>query len=111
MKKQVIFTVCVLSAIIVFAKEFWYEDKRDWTPLMCAIYYNQTDLRDSLIQAGGDVNNASNWCGLTAMEIAIRKQDFGSVKVLLETDRIADIDEHLLTACIGQNANTNIHIN
>ena len=106
MKKKVICIVCVLCVINVFAtRDRWDDYKVDWTPLMCAIYYNQTALRDSLIQAGVDVNEASKWYKITALTVAIRKQDFCSVKALLETDRITDIDGYLFTACAYQDVN------
>ena len=107
MKKHIVFIVCVLHALNIFAtKERWDDTKNDWTPLMCAIYYNQTDLRDSLIHAGVDVNERSRKRELTALFVAIKKQDIGSVKVLLETNHVSDVnDGYIYTACSNQDAN------
>ena len=94
MKKYVIFIVCVLHAISSFAiKDLWDTNKADWTPLMCAIYYNQTALRDSLLHTEVNVNKRTR-NGLTALTVAIRKQDVESVKRLLETGRINDINDN-----------------
>ena len=106
MKKYVIFIVCILHTISVFPiKEKWDDRKDDWTPLMCAIYYNQTTLRDSLIRIVVDVNKKSKRFGINALSVAIKIQEFESVKVLLETDCITNVNEYMFTACSNQDAN------
>ena len=105
MRKYVVFILCVLCAINVFAKkERWDERRDDWTPLMRAIYYNQTALRDSLIYTGVDVNEKSKRGGMTALTVAIKKQLIESVKVLLETNHITNVNEYIFTACSEQDA-------
>ena len=103
MKRYVVFILCTLFAINIFAyKERWDKKREDWTPLMRAVYCNQVVLRDSLIHAGVDVNESSKRQGMTALTVAIRKQAVGSVKVLLETDRITDVNRYVITACSNQ---------
>ena len=130
MKKYVLFLVCVLYAISVFAQqerwkiklspretrkywnlctnERWDDNKNDWMPLMCAVYYNQPALRDSLIHAGVNVNEESKRWELTALWIAIQKQDIESVEMLLKTGRISDSKNHrygnLYVACTFKDA-------
>jgi len=106
MKRYVVFILCVLCVANAFAKkERWDERRDDWTPLMCAIYYNQTALRDSLIHAGVDVNERSKRWGMTALTVAIKRQVVGSVKVLLETGRITNVNRYIFTACSGEDVN------
>ena len=102
--KGYVLLLCILFAINVFAhKERWDEKREDWTPLMCAIYWNQADLRDSLIHEGVDVNEISKRRGMTALTVAIRKQAAESVKALLETDRIIlGMNRYVFTACSNQ---------
>lgn len=113
--KQIAFLILlILATSSSFAnKEKWDDNKQDWSELMIAIYNGQTSKYLELINQGVDVNfitpgTHSNW-RLTAMEVAIRKDNVNAVKALLETNKIEHPEEFLMTAS-GQDSGLTIDL-
>jgi hypothetical protein len=76
-----------------------FQDKRDeWTPLMYAIYYENWDMAEYLIDAGSDVNLADNQ-GRTALMFAAMRGNLTVLRMLI--DRHADLNA---TDNVGRNA-------
>lgn len=92
----------VLTSFGIFAsKDKWDADKSDWSALMKAVYKGKHKKIERLIARGADVNYA-NKSGLTALLVAIRKQDTTAMKLLLETGRLLkdNADFYVTTACM-----------
>jgi ankyrin repeat protein len=70
---------------------------------MIAIYNEQTEIFTKLIKQGVDVNFETKETSLTALEVAIRKENEVAVKTLLETQKIKNVQSYLMTACAQQN--------
>lgn len=92
-------------------KERWDENREGWSPLMRAVYYGQTSKYLKLIEEGADLNfvsstSESNW-HLTALEVAIFKDNEVAVRILLETNKISKPGTHLMTAA-GQKSALNV---
>jgi len=104
MKTNLIFIVFFFCALNIGAhKEKWDENKEDWTPLMCVIYYGCSDCRDEFINQNIDINEISKTKKMTALDVAIKIQDTESVNALLKTGCISDINKYIIDACFGKN--------
>jgi len=104
MKYKLTVIALIFSTLTVFAhKERWDDNKKDWSKLMVAIYNGQTEIFKNLIKQGVDVNFESKETSLTALEVAIRKENEVAVKTLLETKKIKNVQSYLMTACAQQN--------
>jgi ankyrin repeat protein len=114
MKQTAIIILLILSTLTSFAnKERWDDNKQDWSELMIAIYNGQTSKYLKLIEQGINVNfitpgTSSNW-RLTALDVAIRKDNGNAVKALLETHKIEHPEKFLMTAS-GQNSSLTIDL-
>ena len=92
------------TTLTTFAhKAKWDDNKTSWSPLMLAIYNGNTDKFTKLIEQNVDVNfitlgTNNNW-RLTALDVAIRKNNEVAVKTLLLTNKISKPDTYLMTAC------------
>ena len=84
-------------------KDRWDDNKKDWSELMVAIYNGQTEIFTKLIRQGVDINFETTETNLTALEVAIRKENEVAVKILLETQKIKNVQSYLMTACAQQN--------
>jgi ankyrin repeat protein len=89
-------------------KEKWDDCRDGWSPLMDAIYNDETEEFTELINKNVDVNfvsesKNSNW-HLTAIEIAIFKENDFAVKKLLSTNKVSHPEKFLMLACGGENA-------
>jgi ankyrin repeat protein len=105
MKYKLTIIALIFSTLTVFAhKDRWDDNKKDWSELMVAIYNGKTDRFLQLIKQGADVNFATkdNW-NLTALGVAIRKENEVAVTALLETKKVKNVQSYLLTACELQN--------
>ena len=111
MKGTFLLLIFTLTSLTTFAhKEKWDDNKKDWSPLMLAIYNGQTDKVNKLIEQSVDVNfitsgTNSNW-RLTALEVAIRKDNDVAVETLLSTNKISKPETYLMTACGQKSAKT-----
>jgi ankyrin repeat protein len=87
-------------------KERWDDNKKEWSELMIAIYKGQTNKYIRLIKQGADVNYKTSGNNrsmkLTALEVAIRKDNSDAVEALLMTKKIKNPESYLMTAS-GQN--------
>lgn len=112
MKEKVILLLISLISLSVSAhKEKWDDNKESWSPLMHAIYNGQTTSFVRMVRQGADVNyrsKSSNWT-LTALDIAIRKNDEVAVRVLLGTNKIVSPESYLMTAS-AQKSSRNIQL-
>ena len=105
MKYKLTIIALLFSTFTVFAhKDKWDDNKREWSELMIAIYNGQTNKFLQLIKQDVDVNYVTNdsW-KLTALEVAVRKENEIAVKTLLETKKIKNVQSYLMTACAQQN--------
>jgi ankyrin repeat protein len=111
MKGAFLLILFTLTSLTTFAhKEKWDDNKKDWSPLMLAIYNGQVDKVNKLIEQNVDVNfitpgTNSNW-RLTALEVAIRKDNDVAVEALLSTNKISKPETYLMTACGQKSAKT-----
>jgi ankyrin repeat protein len=111
MKGTFLLIFFTLTSLTTFAhKERWDDNKKDWSPLMLAIYNGQIDKVNNLIEQNVDINfitpgTNSNW-RLTALEVAIRKDNDVAVEKLLSTNKISKPETYLMTACGQKSAKT-----
>jgi len=109
MKGICLFLILSATFFTAFAhKEKWDENKKDWSPLMLAIYKGQTSKVNKLIDQNVDLNFVtpgvnSRW-RLTALDVAIRKDNESAVEVLLLTNKISEPESYLMTACSRKSA-------
>jgi ankyrin repeat protein len=114
MKKIWSLLLISLTTFTVMAqKEKWDDYKEDWSPLMLAIYNGQLEKIDILLAEKVDVNfstsgSNSNW-QLTALDVAIRKDNEIAVEKLLSTHKIANPETYLMTAS-GQKSAKNVQL-
>lgn len=114
MKKIWSLLLISLTTFTVMAqKEKWDDYKEDWSPLMLAIYNGQLEKIDKLLAEKVDVNfstsgSNSNW-QLTALDVAIRKDNEIAVEKLLSTHKIANPETYLMTAS-GQKSAKNVQL-
>jgi ankyrin repeat protein len=102
---QKIFIIVLLILISPFAQahnESWDANKTEWSPLMLAVYNGETGRMMFLISQGADVNFATSGAQthwkLTAMDVAIRKENETAVDKLLSTNRVSNPGKYLMTA-------------
>lgn len=89
----------------VFAhKDKWDDNRKDWSELMIAVYNGQATQFVKLIKQGVDVNFETKETHLTALEVAIRKENEVAVNVLLETKKVKNVKPYLMIACGQHNA-------
>jgi len=104
MKRTFFLILFTLTSLTTFAhKEKWDDNKKDWSPLMIAIYNGQEEKVNKLIEQNVDVNfltsgTNSNW-RLTALGVAIRKDNDVAVETLLSTNKVSKPETYLMTAC------------
>lgn len=111
MKKALLLLFFIFSTLTAFPhKEKWDENRKNWSKLMLAIYQGQTNKFRKLIAEGADVNFVSTgrW-ELTALEVAIRKNNEEAVSTLLSTNKIKDPEDVFMTAC-GQESAKNVEL-
>ncbi|MGC4041830.1 MAG: ankyrin repeat domain-containing protein [Flavobacterium sp.] len=106
--KNLIVALLLFTTSLTFAhKEKWDDNKKNWSPLMLAIYKGETKEFKRLIKSNADVNykvrpDDSNW-NLTPLEVAIRMDNEVAVNCLLSTNKILKPESYLMTAA-GQNS-------
>lgn len=112
---RIIFTFLFFALISCTnsGKEKWDDCRDGWSPLMDAIYNDDTDEFTELINKNADVNfvsesENSNWY-LTAIEVAIFMENDFAVKKLLLTGKVSHPEKFLMLASAGKSANT-IHL-
>lgn len=111
MKGTFLLILFTLTSLTSFAhKERWDDNKNDWSLLMLAIYNDQKDKVTDLISQNVDVNyitpgTNSNW-RLTALDVAIRKDNEFAVEKLLLTNKISKPESFMMTACGQKSAKT-----
>jgi len=111
MKGTFLLILFTLTSLTTFAhKEKWDDNKKDWSPLMLAIYDEQSDKVNKLLVENAGVNfitsgTNSNW-RLTALDVAIRKDNEIAVETLLSTNKISKPKTYLMTACGQKSAKT-----
>lgn len=112
MLRPVLIAFLSIVTITSFAhKERWDDNKKDWSELMVRIYNGQTEKYLKLIEAGADLNFItpgvnSNW-RLTALEVAIRKDNEVAVTALLKSNKVENPKTYLMVAA-GQKSRLNI---
>ncbi len=112
MLRPVLIALFSIVTITSFAhKEKWDDNKKDWSELMVRIYNGQTEKSLKLTEAGVDLNSItpgvnSNW-RLTALEVAIRKENEAAVSALLKSNRVENPKTYLMVAA-GQKSRLNI---
>jgi ankyrin repeat protein len=111
MKKIIlgIFTILLLSSFQEESRK-WDYDKRNWSPLMIAIYYGEVEEYPNLIKRCKDLtyiatSKVNTW-RLNALEVAIRRNDETAVKLLIESKKFPNLDEYLYIACSQVNPKT-----
>jgi ankyrin repeat protein len=108
MKKiLLIFLLFCFNSICFANVEKWDEIKKEWSSLMIAIYKNDLKETINLIKSGADVNFKtpgieSAW-KLTAMEIAIFKENDIALSILLHTNKIVHPEKFIFTAADRNN--------
>ncbi len=114
MKRAFLSILFILTSLLTLAhKEKWDDNKKDWSPLMLAIYNGQNNKVTDLISQNVNVNfttsgTNSNW-RLTALDVAIRKDNEFAVETLLSTNKISKPASFMMTAC-GQKSATTIEL-
>lgn len=89
-------------------KEKWDDNKEDWTPLMFAIYENNTKKITSLIDKKADVTyRIKTSFRLDAMNIAVFKDNNFAVSKLISTKKFKNFQEYFESAC-GQKSLLNV---
>lgn len=104
MKRKFILFLFVITTISSFAyKEKWDEPihRKEWTKLMLAIYNGETEKYHKLIAQGANVNQKG--FHLTALEVAVYRQNTDAVRTLLQTNKIKNLDSSLDLAAGKQN--------
>lgn len=94
-------------------KDRWDNSRDGWSPLMLAIYNDDPDDYTKLIEQNVDLNFVSespntNW-NLTAIEVAIFKDNDSAVKKLLLTGKISNPEKYFMQAC-GQNSASTVDL-
>lgn len=87
----------------------WDDNKKNWSKLMLAIYNGQTNIYRKLLATDADVNKKYGSMKLTALEVAIYKDDEEAVKVLLNSNKIKKPNNFFMTAC-GQKSVKNVEL-
>ncbi len=114
MKRLLLLIIIPLICSSAFAhKERWDENRDSWSPLMVTIYNNQITAYLELIKQGADVNfisgNENTGWKLTALDIALRKNNEIAVKALLNTSKVSTPEKYMMTAS-SQNSALNVEL-
>lgn len=84
-------------------KDRWDAHKDNWSELMLAVYKGNTKKVNELINSGVDLNYVAKKerfeFQLTALEVALRKENEIAVKLLLATNKIAHPKTLIYVAC------------
>lgn len=110
--KKLILAIATIFLLSSFQEETqkWDYDKRNWSPLMIAIYYGEVEEYPELIKKCKDLTYIAtskvNTLKLNALEVAIRRNDENAVKLLIESKKFPNLDEYLYIACSQQNPKT-----
>jgi ankyrin repeat protein len=109
MKQGILIFLLLFCTLTTFAhKDKWDDNKKDWTELMLSIYNGETEKYQKIIKQEVDVNYATPSTNLTALEVAVRRENETAVIALLKTNKIINIEKHLMTAC-GQRSVSNVN--
>ncbi|WP_289659789.1 ankyrin repeat domain-containing protein [Flavobacterium panacagri] len=89
-------------------KERWDDEKEYWSPLMEAIYNNDSEEFTELINQNVDVNFIANgkntrWA-LSALDVALFMNNDIAVEKLLNTDKIKNLNNYMILAASQNNA-------
>ena len=98
--------IIILSMLFIFSSQEgslrWDYNKSNWTQLMKAIYFNNTRKYKKLILKKKDINlivyDKNRGTEITALDIAIRKQNVLATKLLIDSKLINNLDESLILA-------------
>ena len=103
--KKIILTLLIFLTLTSFQEDSlkWDYDKREWSPLMIAIYYHETATFTKLINKNKYISfvsqgNKTTW-KLTAMEVAIRSGNDIAVELLIKSKKHTSLDYYLFIAC------------
>ena len=96
----------VFSITTYANKSRWDEYKAQWSELMLAIYKGQADTYNVLINQGVNLNYKTSDYKLSALSVAIYKEDDKAVKALVQTKKIKNLSSYLMTAAQCSNAST-----
>ena len=84
-------------------RDKWDTYRENWSPLMKAIYEGDTTEFSRLIQKNKRITFATpkkgREKGITALDVAILKQNVIAVEMLLKTKKFLKLNEYLMTAC------------
>lgn len=111
-----IFFLIILNSCDIHDKEKWDDEKEYWSPLMHAIYDNDTKEFITLINQNTDVNFIANgkntrWA-LNALDVALFMNNDIAVENLLATGKINNLNDYMIQAASESNArNIQILIN
>ncbi len=102
MNRYLIVLIASFLTLQSFGHKQRYDDcKEDWSELMLAIYKNKVRKYKKLVENGADVNyfTSGDPCrySLSALAVAVRSQNSGAVKYLLESDKV-EYTDFLFTA-------------
>jgi ankyrin repeat protein len=109
MRKLFPFIFLILIGCTNSGKEKWDDYQDGWSPLMIFIYNDETEEFTELLKENVDVNfvsesKYSHW-HLTAIEVAIFKENDFAIKKILSTGKVSHPEKFLMLACEGENAN------
>ncbi|KRB53594.1 ankyrin repeat domain-containing protein [Flavobacterium sp. Root186] len=98
----------ILSSCNTRDKERWDDEKQYWSPLMNAIYDNNTEEFIGLINQNADVNFISkgentNW-ELTALDVSLFMNNDIAVEKLLATGKVINLNDYMIRAASENNA-------
>ena len=86
-------------------KDRWDAHKDNWSELMLAVYKGNTKKVNELISSGVDLNYIAkkerSEFQLTALEVALRKENEVAVQLLLATNKINHPENLIFVACAG----------
>ncbi len=102
--KYFLILIVLCSNLSVASKQEWDSDKSDWSKIMLATYKGNYKRMEKLIQKACEVDYSTK-AGVTALIIAIRKQDLKATNILLNTGKI-DVKNYnnvIRLACLYQN--------
>lgn len=103
-----VFFLIILGSCIRQDKEKWDDEKEYWSPLMHAVYDNDTEEFIDLIDKNADVNFISkgentNW-ELTALDVSLFMNNDIAVEKLLATGKVKNLNNYMIRAASEINA-------
>ncbi len=104
MKKTFIF-LFILCNLSFAHKEKWDDNKQGWTPLILAVYNNDSKEFNKLLNKKVDVTiraKSPSW-PLNALDVAIFKNNFEAVKKLVQTGKFKSLQDYFENSCIHGN--------